>query len=78
MLESLPEQLVRQLPQLLGQRGCSEMAYSRCASAMLHLVHCASTHKGPMLAELEADLLRWAFRFNLPSPVNISIAGVGF
>ncbi|KAK9861005.1 hypothetical protein WJX84_000178 [Apatococcus fuscideae] len=58
VLESLPEQLVRQLPQLLGQRGCTEMAYAKCASAMTHLVHCATSHKGIMLAELEADLLR--------------------
>ncbi|KAK9833876.1 hypothetical protein WJX74_008569 [Apatococcus lobatus] len=58
VLESLPEQLVRRLPQLLGQRGCTELAYSKCTAAMMHLVHCAKRHKAIMLAELEADLLR--------------------
>lgn len=61
VLESVPEQLVRQLPQLLGQRGCTELAYSKCTAAMMHLVHCAKRHKAIMLAELEADLLRCGF-----------------
>ena len=61
VIQSLPEQLLKQLVRLLGQSGLSELAQKRCASVIRMLVDMSPQLKPMMLSELQVELQRWAF-----------------
>lgn len=61
VIQSLPEQLLKQLARLLGQSGLSELAQKRCASVIRMLVDMSPQLKPMMLSELQNELQRWAF-----------------
>ena len=61
VIQSLPEQLLKQLTRLLGQSGLSELAQKRCASVIRMLVDMSPQLKPMMLSELQNELQRWAF-----------------
>lgn len=56
MLEGVDQELLRQLPRLLGQGGLSDTAYKRAAKCIRLLVLCCTDTKTPMLNELESEL----------------------
>ena len=56
----LPEHLLRQLPELLGQAGLSEVAYTRAGAVIQLVVDVGPHHRRMLLAELDAQLQRWA------------------
>ena len=58
MLTALPDDLVGQLPTLLGQQGLTEPAYSRLATVMRLLAEAAPKHKPLLLRCLQAELTR--------------------
>ena len=61
IIQSLPEQLLKQLARLLGQSGLSELAQKRCASVIRMLVDMSPQLKPMMLSELQSELQRWAY-----------------
>ena len=58
VIQSLPEHLLKQLAQLLGQSGLSELAHKRCASVIRMLVDTCPQLKPLMLSELQNELQR--------------------
>ncbi len=55
------QDLLKQLPRLLGQKGVSDIACTRAASCVKLVVQCVATFKPLMLKELEAELHGYAF-----------------
>ena len=58
VIQSLPEQLLKHLPKLLGQSGLSDLAQRRCASIIKMMVEMCPQLKPLMLAELQDELQR--------------------
>ena len=50
------QDLLRQLPRLLGQKGVSDVACTRAAACVKLVVQCVAAFKPLMLQELEAEL----------------------
>lgn len=59
VIQSLPEQLLKHLPKLLGQSGLSDLAQRRCASIIKMMVEMCPQLKPLMLAELQDELQRY-------------------
>ncbi len=55
------QDLLKQLPRLLGQKGVSDVACTRAASCVKLVVQCVASFKPLMLRELEAELHGYAF-----------------
>ena len=62
LLEGVDQELLRQLPRLLGQGGLSDTAYKRAAKCIRLVVLCSEDSKTPMLNELESELHKCASR----------------
>ena len=60
VIQTLPEQLLKQLAGLLGRSGLSELAHKRCASVIRMLVEICPQLKPLMLSELQQELQRSA------------------
>ena len=54
------QDLLKQLPRLLGQKGVSDTACTRAASCVKLVVQCVASFKPLMLKELEAELHGYA------------------
>lgn len=58
VIQSLPEQLLKHLPRLLGQSGLSDLAQKRCATIIKNMVDMCPKLKPLMLSELQDELQR--------------------